>query len=187
MQKEILGKFTEQVVKRTQKIKIGDPLLEDTRMGPLINRPHLERVLGFVKLAKEQVRNWGAGGPFLGLQALGSRGLGRCPHLSLWWVATRPSGSARGGGPVYSTRSEHCGFFVAGGQGAVRGRAVRTRRPQTEGRLLHEPLRAEYVFPRPVCSETVRTVGWERVPVKCVHGAEQGLADGVSPAPRVNK
>lgn len=98
MQKEILGKFTEQVVKRTQKIKIGDPLLEDTRMGPLINRPHLERVLGFVKLAKEQVRNWGAGGPFLGLQALGSRGLGRCPHLSLWWVATRPSGSARGGG-----------------------------------------------------------------------------------------
>lgn len=60
MQKEILDKFTEQVVKETQKIKIGDPLLEDTRMGPLINRPHLERVLGFVKLAKEQVRHsWG--------------------------------------------------------------------------------------------------------------------------------
>ncbi|KAF6073861.1 aldehyde dehydrogenase 9 family member A1 [Phyllostomus discolor] len=54
VQKEILGKFTEQVVKRTQRIKIGDPLLEDTRMGPLINRPHLERVLGFVKVAKEQ-------------------------------------------------------------------------------------------------------------------------------------
>lgn len=58
MQKEILDKFTEQVVKATQRIKIGDPLLEDTRMGPLINRPHLERVLGFVKQAKEQVRHW---------------------------------------------------------------------------------------------------------------------------------
>jgi aldehyde dehydrogenase family 9 protein A1 len=57
VQKEILEKFTEEVVKQTQKIKIGDPLLKDTRMGPLINRPHLERVLGFVKLAKEQVRH----------------------------------------------------------------------------------------------------------------------------------
>uniref|UniRef100_A0A2K5N5T3 Aldehyde dehydrogenase domain-containing protein n=1 Tax=Cercocebus atys TaxID=9531 RepID=A0A2K5N5T3_CERAT len=53
VQKEILDKFTEEVVKQTQKIKIGDPLLEDTRMGPLINRPHLERVLGFVKVAKD--------------------------------------------------------------------------------------------------------------------------------------
>uniref|UniRef100_A0A8C2V3B0 Aldehyde dehydrogenase domain-containing protein n=1 Tax=Chinchilla lanigera TaxID=34839 RepID=A0A8C2V3B0_CHILA len=54
VQSDILDKFTEEVVKQTQKIKIGDPLLEDTRMGPLINRPHLERVLGFIKLAKEQ-------------------------------------------------------------------------------------------------------------------------------------
>ncbi|KAM7053489.1 4-trimethylaminobutyraldehyde dehydrogenase [Molossus nigricans] len=54
VQKEILNEFTEQVVQQTRKIKIGDPLLEGTRMGPLINRPHLERVLGFVKLAKEQ-------------------------------------------------------------------------------------------------------------------------------------
>lgn len=59
VQREILDKFTEEVVKQTQKIKIGDPLLEDTRMGPLINRPHLERVLGFVKSAKEQVRRSG--------------------------------------------------------------------------------------------------------------------------------
>lgn len=61
VQKEILDKFTEQVVQQTQRIKIGDPLLEGTRMGPLINRPHLERVLGFVKGAKEQVRK-GTGG-----------------------------------------------------------------------------------------------------------------------------
>ncbi|XP_004639930.1 4-trimethylaminobutyraldehyde dehydrogenase [Octodon degus] len=54
VQKEILDKFTKEVVKQTQKIKIGDPLLEDTRMGPLINRLHLERVLGFVRSAKEQ-------------------------------------------------------------------------------------------------------------------------------------
>lgn len=59
VQKEILDRFTAEVVKQTQRIKLGDPLLEDTRMGPLINRPHLERVLGFIKLAKEQVRTRG--------------------------------------------------------------------------------------------------------------------------------
>ncbi|XP_025783575.1 4-trimethylaminobutyraldehyde dehydrogenase [Puma concolor] len=59
VQKEILEKFTKEVVKRTQGIKIGDPLLEGTRMGPLINRPHLERVLGFIELAKEQTTDIG--------------------------------------------------------------------------------------------------------------------------------
>uniref|UniRef100_A0A8C6ZTC6 Aldehyde dehydrogenase 9 family member A1 n=1 Tax=Nothoprocta perdicaria TaxID=30464 RepID=A0A8C6ZTC6_NOTPE len=55
VQREILDAFTKEVVKRTQKIKVGDPLLEDTRMGALINRPHLDRVQGFIKQAKEQV------------------------------------------------------------------------------------------------------------------------------------
>ncbi|XP_060630283.1 4-trimethylaminobutyraldehyde dehydrogenase [Anolis sagrei] len=54
VQREILDAFTNEVVKETQNIKIGDPLLEDTRMGALINRPHLEKVLSFVKQAKDQ-------------------------------------------------------------------------------------------------------------------------------------
>ncbi|XP_074077981.1 4-trimethylaminobutyraldehyde dehydrogenase [Macrotis lagotis] len=54
VQREILDQFTEEVVKQTQKIKIGDPLLEDTRMGPLINQAHLQRVLGFIEQAKSQ-------------------------------------------------------------------------------------------------------------------------------------
>ncbi|XP_042320511.1 4-trimethylaminobutyraldehyde dehydrogenase-like [Sceloporus undulatus] len=54
VQREILNAFTKEVVKETQKIKIGDPLMEDTRMGALINRPHLEKVLSFVKQAKDQ-------------------------------------------------------------------------------------------------------------------------------------
>ncbi|KAJ6655453.1 hypothetical protein lerEdw1_005154 [Lerista edwardsae] len=54
VQREILQTFSLEVLKMTQKINIGDPLLEDTRMGPLINRPHLEKVLSFVKQAKEQ-------------------------------------------------------------------------------------------------------------------------------------
>ncbi|KAI6064163.1 4-trimethylaminobutyraldehyde dehydrogenase [Aix galericulata] len=54
VERKILDTFTKEVVKRTQKIKIGDPLLEDTRMGALINRPHLDRVQNFIKQAKEQ-------------------------------------------------------------------------------------------------------------------------------------
>lgn len=53
--KEILPKFVEEVVKRTRAIEIGDPLLESTRMGALVSRPHLEKVLSFVDQAKQEV------------------------------------------------------------------------------------------------------------------------------------
>ncbi|XP_064189759.1 4-trimethylaminobutyraldehyde dehydrogenase A isoform X2 [Anguilla rostrata] len=54
VQKEVLPKFLEEVVKRTKAIPVGDPLLEGTRMGALISKPHLERVLGFVAQAKKE-------------------------------------------------------------------------------------------------------------------------------------
>ncbi|MBN3313126.1 A9A1A dehydrogenase, partial [Atractosteus spatula] len=54
VQSKILPKFLEEVVKRTKAIQVGDPLLDDTRMGALISRPHLDRVLGFVNQAKKE-------------------------------------------------------------------------------------------------------------------------------------
>lgn len=88
MQRTILDKFTQEVVKQTQKIKIGDPLLEGTRMGPLINRPHLERVLGFVKSAKEQVTGRGpAGGGQVPLS-------GSCAEL--WGFLSSAAGAGAG-------------------------------------------------------------------------------------------
>lgn len=55
VQREILPQFVEEVVKRTKAIPIGDPLLESTRMGALISKPQLEKVLGYVSQAKKQV------------------------------------------------------------------------------------------------------------------------------------
>lgn len=55
MQREILPQFLEEVVKRTKAIPLGDPLLEGTRMGALISKPQLEKVLGFVSQAKKEV------------------------------------------------------------------------------------------------------------------------------------
>lgn len=56
VQRDILPEFIEEVVIRTQAIKIGDPLLETTRMGALVSRPHLEKVLSFVDQAKKEVK-----------------------------------------------------------------------------------------------------------------------------------
>lgn len=62
VQKDILPQFLEEVVKRTKAIAVGDPLLDGTRMGALITKPQLEKVLGFVSQAKKEVcrayRNW---------------------------------------------------------------------------------------------------------------------------------
>lgn len=54
VQKDILKEFVQEVVKRTQAITIGDPLLESTRMGALVSRPHLDKVLSFVEQAKKE-------------------------------------------------------------------------------------------------------------------------------------
>ncbi|NP_001079542.1 aldehyde dehydrogenase 9 family member A1 S homeolog isoform X1 [Xenopus laevis] len=62
VQRDILEKFTEEVVKKVKKIKIGDPLLEDTRMGPLINQIQLDRVFGFLKSARQQGAKFLTGG-----------------------------------------------------------------------------------------------------------------------------
>ncbi|MEQ2177474.1 hypothetical protein GOODEAATRI_003968, partial [Goodea atripinnis] len=56
--KDILPEFVEEVVKRTHAITIGDPLLESTRMGALVNRPHLDKVLSFVEQAKKESRRF---------------------------------------------------------------------------------------------------------------------------------
>uniref|UniRef100_A0A8C2XN94 Aldehyde dehydrogenase 9 family, member A1a, tandem duplicate 2 n=1 Tax=Cyclopterus lumpus TaxID=8103 RepID=A0A8C2XN94_CYCLU len=54
VQREIMPQFLEKVVKRTKAIPVGDPLLDGTRMGALISKPHLEKVLGFVSQAKKE-------------------------------------------------------------------------------------------------------------------------------------
>lgn len=54
VQKAILPEFIKEVVRRTKSIEIGDPLLETTRMGALVSRPHLENVLSYVDQAKKE-------------------------------------------------------------------------------------------------------------------------------------
>ncbi|KAB5579755.1 hypothetical protein PHYPO_G00198650 [Pangasianodon hypophthalmus] len=62
----ILAQFLEEVVRRTKAIRIGDPLLEETRMGALVSREHLQKVLNYVEQAKtEGARVLCGGEPFV--------------------------------------------------------------------------------------------------------------------------
>ncbi|KAK2841156.1 hypothetical protein Q7C36_012735 [Tachysurus vachellii] len=54
VQRDIMKQFIEEIVKRTKAIAVGDPLQDGTRMGALISKPHMEKVLGFINQAKEQ-------------------------------------------------------------------------------------------------------------------------------------
>lgn len=45
----MLKEFTEKFVNKTEKIKVGDPLQEDTDLGPVVNAKALESMEGFTK------------------------------------------------------------------------------------------------------------------------------------------
>ncbi len=47
--KDIAKEFTEQFVQKTEKLKVGDPLADDTDLGPVVNSKSLENVEGIVK------------------------------------------------------------------------------------------------------------------------------------------
>jgi acyl-CoA reductase-like NAD-dependent aldehyde dehydrogenase len=47
--KNIAKDFTDQFVQKTEKLKVGDPLADDTELGPLVNSKSLENMEGIVK------------------------------------------------------------------------------------------------------------------------------------------
>ncbi|MFZ7942564.1 gamma-aminobutyraldehyde dehydrogenase [Neobacillus sp. 19] len=49
---KIYDRFVSELVSAVKSIKVGNPMAEDTEMGPLISKAHLNRVNGFVNRAK---------------------------------------------------------------------------------------------------------------------------------------
>jgi acyl-CoA reductase-like NAD-dependent aldehyde dehydrogenase len=47
--KKVANEFTEKFVQKTEKLKIGDPLCDDTDIGPLVNASGLEKIESQVK------------------------------------------------------------------------------------------------------------------------------------------
>jgi acyl-CoA reductase-like NAD-dependent aldehyde dehydrogenase len=52
VQRNILERFVERFVERARRIKLGDPMLAATEVGPLAFKAHLDRVLSYVDVAK---------------------------------------------------------------------------------------------------------------------------------------
>jgi acyl-CoA reductase-like NAD-dependent aldehyde dehydrogenase len=46
--KDVAGEFTEKFVQKTEKLKVGDPLSDDTDLGPVVNAKSLENMEGIV-------------------------------------------------------------------------------------------------------------------------------------------
>ncbi len=54
VQENVYEDFKKAFVAKTEKIKIGDPLLEDTQHGPMVSKEHMEKVLGYIDLAQQE-------------------------------------------------------------------------------------------------------------------------------------
>ena len=53
--KSIKERFTAALVEACQKLKVGDPLLDDTTVGATVCRQQFDKVLGFIERAKKEV------------------------------------------------------------------------------------------------------------------------------------
>jgi len=54
IEKSIYEKFKEAFLKRVSTLKTGDPLNDENRMGAIVSKPHMEKVLSYIELAKQE-------------------------------------------------------------------------------------------------------------------------------------
>ncbi len=62
VQEGIYEKFKNAFVEKTKQLKIGNPLDDSTQIGAIVSKEHLEKVLSYIELAKEEGGNIIAGG-----------------------------------------------------------------------------------------------------------------------------
>jgi aminomuconate-semialdehyde/2-hydroxymuconate-6-semialdehyde dehydrogenase len=54
IERSIYDKFKDAFVERASKLSVGDPLGENTRVGAVVSKPHMEKILSYIELAKEE-------------------------------------------------------------------------------------------------------------------------------------
>ena len=62
LQRSIHDRFVERLVKVAREIKLGDPTLPETQMGPIATRPQFEKILRCIEIAKSEGARCVAGG-----------------------------------------------------------------------------------------------------------------------------
>ncbi len=54
VERSIYDKFKKAFVERVKGLKVGPPTEDSSRMGAVVSKPHMEKVLGYIQLAKEE-------------------------------------------------------------------------------------------------------------------------------------
>jgi len=54
VERSLYDKFVSEFVNRTRELLVGDPLEEKTRVGALVSESHMNKVLGYIELAKQE-------------------------------------------------------------------------------------------------------------------------------------
>ncbi|MDI1355435.1 MAG: aldehyde dehydrogenase [bacterium] len=54
VERKIYDKFRTDFVKKTKALVIGDPLNEKTKIGAVVSKPHMEKILSYLELAKKE-------------------------------------------------------------------------------------------------------------------------------------
>jgi 5-carboxymethyl-2-hydroxymuconic-semialdehyde dehydrogenase len=90
VERSIYDAFTERVAERARTIRVGHPLDPATEVGPLIHPDHLEKVLGYLELARVEGARVAAGG-----RASDALPGGWCVEPTLFTAATNSMRIAR--------------------------------------------------------------------------------------------
>jgi len=56
IQKDIFKKFIDRMKEKTKRVKLGDPMKRDTKMGPLVSKDHLEKVMSYIEMGKKEAK-----------------------------------------------------------------------------------------------------------------------------------
>jgi acyl-CoA reductase-like NAD-dependent aldehyde dehydrogenase len=62
LQRSIHDAFVERLIKVAREIRLGDPTLPETQMGPIATRPQFEKILRYIEIAKSEGARCVAGG-----------------------------------------------------------------------------------------------------------------------------
>jgi len=62
VQRGIYNKFKDAFVEKVNKLKVGNPFNDQSNLGAVVSQPHMEKVLSYVELAKEEGGNVLTGG-----------------------------------------------------------------------------------------------------------------------------
>lgn len=54
VERSIYEKFKTAFIQKVKELKVGDPLAEDTRIGAIVSKPHMEKILSYIELAKQE-------------------------------------------------------------------------------------------------------------------------------------